>query len=219
MVLAKKNARNILLIESARPAREVSLKVPEGAAFLPALSGREGASAAEEGSSGRMLYAWRTIPDSDWIIAAKTPFRPGSENFASLLERARLSALLAFVLLAAAAFFASGLLTAPLGEAGRQAAALLEQCGKTGAHKNLCEPRLLAGAIEDAAGLLKKQSSRDLELETETEKLREEEADLKSQNDELEKLNKYLMERETKISELKKEISDLREKVGGGVQD
>jgi len=216
LVLAKKGSRQLIIGEGPGPAREINLKSPEGALFLPALSREEGVS-AEEGISGRMLYGWKNIPSAGWLIAARTPFPSGTGNSEKLLGRARLSALLAFVLLAVAAFFTAGLLAAPLGEAGRQAALLLEQCGKPAADKKLlCEPGALAGAIEEAAGILKKQSSRDLELETETEKLREEEADLQSQNVELEKLNKYLMERETKISELKKEIADLREKVGGG---
>ncbi|OGR44832.1 MAG: hypothetical protein A2X35_05930 [Elusimicrobia bacterium GWA2_61_42] len=220
VALAKKSGQHLVLDEGKGPAREVSLKALEGAPFLPALSGKEGVSSMDEGKAGRMLYGWRTIPAPDWIIAAKVPFETNSAGSAMLLERARLNSLLAFVFLAAAAFFAVNLLAAPLCEAGRQAAALLEQCGKpAGDRKDLCEPAILARAIEEAAGTIKGQASHDMELETETEKLREEEADLKSQNDELEKLNKYLMEREIKISELKKEIDDLREKVAGGAQD
>ncbi|HAT72710.1 MAG TPA: hypothetical protein DCS63_07830 [Elusimicrobia bacterium] len=220
LVLAKKGGQQLIAAEGPGFAREVNLKSPKGSLFLPAISGPEGAASFEEGISGRMITGWKSIPSPGWIIAARIPFLPAAESSARLLERARLHALLSFILLAAAAFFAAGLLAAPLCEAGRQTAFLLEQCGIPAAdRKRLCEPGPLAGAIEEAAGILKRQSSRGLELETETEKLREEEADLQSQNDELEKLNKYLMERETKISELKKEISDLREKVGGGVQE
>lgn len=220
LVLAKSAGRRVLILEGSSPEREIRLESPEAAPFLPALSGKDGVLAVDGGVSGKALYACRPISAPDWVIAAKTPFSPPAGRAGKLLEGAWLNAALAFVVLALAAFFTVNLLAAPLCEAGRQVAFLLEQCGKpAGDKKNLCEPGILAGAIEEAAGMLKNQASRDIELETETEKLREEDADLKSQNEELEKLNKYLMEREIKISELKKEIDDLREKMGGAIQE
>jgi hypothetical protein len=220
LVLAKSSGRNMILEEGSSPAREIHLRSTEAAPFLPALSGKDGVTSVDGGASGKALYAFRAINTPDWIIAAKTPFSPAAEPAGKLLAGIRINAALIFAVLAAAAFFTVNLLAAPLREAGNRAASLLEQCGKpVEDKKHFYEPDALARAIEDAAGLLKNQTSHDIALETETEKLREEEADLKSQNEELEKLNKYLMEREIKISELKKEIDDLREKVGGGVQE
>ncbi|MBI5744059.1 MAG: hypothetical protein HY952_05885 [Elusimicrobia bacterium] len=216
LALARKNGQRLVVTETPGKVREFSVKASEISPFLPALSGSEGISRMEDGAA---IYGWRPIDTPGWVIAGRAQFLPFSESYSKLLAKARARALLAIALIAAAAFLVAGLLCAPLAEAGRQAAALLEQCGAPPAGSlDLREPEHLAGAIGEAAAMLKKQSSRDLALETEAEKLREEEADLKSQNDELEKLNKYLMEREIKISELKREISDLREKVGGGAQ-
>ena len=215
LVLAKRGGQKIMLTEGTAPSRELNLKTPEAAPFLPALDGKKRAAIYYEAGGGRSIYASRVISGPDWVLAVKAPFSQEAQPAAGLLGQARLNALLAFTFLAAAAFFVVGSLTGPLRGLAREAAALLEACGRpTGASERLSEPDVLAAAIAEAATALKHQASRDLELETETEKLRDEEADLKTQNDELEKLNKYLMEREIKISELKKEISELREKVG-----
>lgn len=217
LALAKRDSQRIIFYGGGKAAAETTLRSEDGTRFLAALSGRGGTFAASGESAAREVYGWLPVPAADWVLAGTAPAAAGAENTRSLLERARLGSALGFLLLAVSSFFAAGWLAAPLRDAGRQAGALLEQCGDPAADPDrLCEPKLLAAAVEKAALELKNQSSRDLELETETEKLREEELDLKSQNDELEKLNKYLMEREIKISELKKEITELREKVGSG---
>lgn len=215
LVLAKRGGQRLLLTEGNAPGRYFELKSPEGAPFLPALEGREGSSVSAEAGGGKAVYASRALSGPDWVLTLKAPFSPAAQPMAGLLGQARLNALLAFTFLAAAAFFVVGSLTGPLREIAREAATLLEECGRpSNPSERLNEPEVLAAAISEAATVLRQQATRDLALETETEKLREEEADLKTQNDELEKLNKYLMEREIKISELKKEISELREKVG-----
>jgi len=219
LVLAKRGGQKFTLSEGAALARELNIKTPEAAPFLPALEGKEGAVLSDEAGGGRAIYASRVITGPDWVLAVKAPFSPDAQPMAGLLGHVRLNALLAFTFLATAAFFVVGSLTGPLRGVAREAAALLEECGRpAGPSERLSEPDVLAAGISEAAAALKRQASRDLELETETEKLREEEADLKTQNDELEKLNKYLMEREIKISELKKEISELREKVGSSAE-
>ncbi len=219
LVLAKRGGQRLLLTAGSAPGRELNLKSPEAAPFLPALEGRDGSSVYAEAGGGKAVYASRTLSGPDWVLTLKAPFSPAAQPAAALLGQVRLNALLAFTFLATAAFFVVGSLTGPLREIAREAATLLEECGRpTSRSERLAEPEVLAAAISEAAAALKQQASRDLELETETEKLREEEADLKTQNDELEKLNKYLMEREIKISELKKEISELREKVGNSAE-
>jgi hypothetical protein len=218
--IARRNGEKLVIAGPGAPPREVEARSPEAAPFLGFMSGSESFASIVNPASDGLIYAGRVIPGTDWIAAAGMPRSAVPAPSAGLLERARLAALLAFILVAAAAVFAVSLLTGPLGEAGRQAGELMEICGTPAADKDrLCEPATIAAALETASAMLKKKSFRGAELETETEKLREEEEDLKSQNDELEKLNKYLMEREIKISELKKEISELREKVGGGVPD
>lgn len=219
LALAKRGGQRIILTAGNEPARELDVKAAEASQFLPALEGRERASVLPDAGCGRALYASRAISGPDWVLAAKEPFSASAQPAAALLDRARLTALLAFTFLATAAFFAAGAITGPLRGLAREAETLLEECGMpAGPAARLVEPEALTTAISDAASTLKHHASRDLELETETEKLREEEADLKTQNDELEKLNKYLMEREIKISELKKEISELREKVGSSTE-
>lgn len=219
LMLAKRGGQKLLLAEGNAPAREVNLKAPEAAPFLPALEGKEGSSVSGGTGTDKSIYASRVLNGPDWILALKTPYSAAEQRTAGLLAGARLNALLAFTLLAAASFFVVGSLTGPLRGIAREAAALLAECGMPAvAGDRLCEPEVLTAAIAEAASAMKQQASRDLDLETEAEKLREEEADLKTQNDELEKLNKYLMEREIKISELKKEISELREKVGSAAE-
>jgi hypothetical protein len=212
IAIARRNGETIILTGQGGLPLELPLKSEGAAPFLSLLSGDSAQS------YGGTLYDGRPVPGTDWIAAGAAQQASLAGPSAATLERARLISLLALAFLAGAAVFLASALTGPMKEAGRQAAALLETCGAPPMDKAaLREPAAIAGAMETAASLIKQHSFRDLELETETEKLREEEADLKSQNDELEKLNKYLMEREVKISELKKEISDLREKVGGGV--
>lgn len=219
LVLAKRGGQRLLLAERNAPAREINLKAPEAAPFLPAMEGKEGSSVSGETGAGKAIYASRVLDGPDWILGLKAPFSSASQRLSALLERARFNALLVFTFLAAASFFVVGSLTGPLRGIAREAAALLQECGRPAEpEERLSEPEVLTAAIAQASSALKQQASRDLDLETETEKLREEEADLKTQNDELEKLNKYLMEREIKISELKKEISELREKVGSAVE-
>ncbi len=221
LALAKRDSQRLVLYAGGGPAAEAGPRSPDGSRFLAALSGRPGDPAEAGEKNGRAVYGWVPVPGAGWVLAGAAPLPAAAGGEAGRLrERARLGALLTFLLLAVSSFFAAGWLAAPLREAGRQAAELLEQCGNPPeTPEALYDPKALAAAIEEAASTIKNQSSRDLELENEAEKLREEEADLKSQNDELEKLNKYLMEREIKISELKKEISDLREKVGAGPQE
>lgn len=215
LALAARGGQSLLLVEAAGP-REAALRSADGAPFLSALAGKTGVEFASEGEPESDIFAWRPLGEADWVLAGRAPLKEFSAGAGELVSRARRRALLGFIFLAAAAFLAAGALTARLAEGGRQAAALLEECGISGDEKKLSEPEALAGALGEAAAQLRRQSSRDLELEAEAEKLKEEEAGLKSQNDELEKLNKYLMERESKISELKQEIAELREKVGGG---
>jgi hypothetical protein len=220
LAIGKLSGEKLILTAPGVAAKEFSAKAPEAAAFVPFMSGGERFSSNAKRGPGGMLYAARAVAGTDWVAAAGMPLGSAAGAASGLLERVRLTALLAFMLLAVSAVFAVNLLAGPLTEAGRQAGELLEICGMPPAgEQGLREPAAMAAAMETAAALIKKHTSKDVELETETEKLREEEADLKSQNDELEKLNKYLMEREIKISELKKEISELREKVGGGVQE
>jgi len=216
LALAAKGDQSLLLVEAAGP-REASLRSAAGSPFLSALAGKTGVEFANEGRPGSDVFAWRPLTEADWVVAGRAPVKAFSAGAEELVSRARRRAALGFIFLAAAALLAAGALAARLAEAGRQAAALLEQYGLPASEKKLSEPEALSDAIAEVAAQLRRQSSRDLELEAEAEKLREEEADLKSQNDELEKLNKYLMERESKISELKQEIAELREKVGGGV--
>jgi hypothetical protein len=219
LALAKRGGRKIYFFGEAGQGRELSLKAGEAAPFLPALEGREGTYVSHETENMGTTYASRTLTVPDWTLALKTPFQPLARPEAGLLARARVLAALSFALLAAAAFFVASFLTGPLHDTAREAALLLEECGRPAEHPDaLSEPSVLAGALSEAASAMKQQAYRDAELETETEKLREEEADLKTQNDELEKPNKYLMEREIKISELKKEISELREKVGSAAE-
>ncbi len=221
LALIRKDSKRLVFYGGGAPAFETGTRSAEGTRFLAALSGKPGVSGAAEDSSGSSVYGWVPVQEAGWVLAGTAPL-PAAAGGSSgrLLDRVRLGALLAFLLLAVSSFFAASWLAAPLREAGRQAAELLEQCGEPPERSDsLYDPKALAAAIEEAARVLKSQSSRDLELESETEKLREEDADLKSQNDELEKLNKYLMEREVKISELKKEIIDLKEKVGSGAQE
>lgn len=217
---AKLNGEKLVIYGPGSALKELAAKANEASPFLAFLSGSEKLSAAAKTGRAGMIYSGRRIAGTDWIAAAGIPLSSGTGAAAGLSERVRLGALLALALLAASAIFAVSLLTAPLKEAGRQAEALMDVCGAPpGNRKELCEPAAMAAAMGIAAAIMKKHSYKDVELETETEKLREEEADLKSQNEELEKLNKYLMDREIKISELKKEISELREKVGGGVPE
>jgi len=212
LALASPGGNEFVLLSQGAAPRTAGIKDQEAAPFLPALSGGGG------GYSGKgWAYAWQPAPSPGWLLAAGDPAAGTYSGGTPLGSRARKRLLLWAALLAAGAILAAGALSLGLAEAGRQAADLLEQCGKPPADpRELAEPDKLAAAIAEVSAALRQQAARDLELETETEKLREEESDLKSQNDELEKLNKYLMERETRISELKQEISELREKVGGG---
>lgn len=214
LALAKANGGQFALISEDGKVRKAGLKAPEAEPFLPALAASEGVYSGKAG-----VYAWQPVPAAGWVLAARGSNDEIHAAYASLSSRARALLLAWIAILAAGAFLAAGALTWGVAEAGRQAASLLEQCGQPQPDaRELAEPEALAAAIGEVAAALRVQAARDMELETETEKLREEESDLKSQNDELEKLNKYLMERETKISELKQEISDLREKVGGGAR-
>lgn len=214
LALAKTNGGQFALLSEDGKVREAGLKAPEAEPFLPALAASEGVYTGKAG-----VYAWQPVPAAGWVLAARGSNDEIHAAYASLSARARTLLLVWIAILAAGAFLAAGALTWGVAEAGRQAAALLEQCGKPQADpRELAEPEALGAAIAEVAAALRVQAARDMELETETEKLREEESDLKSQNDELEKLNKYLMERETKISELKQEISELKEKVGGGAR-
>ncbi|MCM2268098.1 MAG: hypothetical protein NDI60_10050 [Elusimicrobiales bacterium] len=218
LLLAKKGAQS-LLFYGPSGARQINIRSAEGTPFLTAMAGKPGHRLQERGGDSSEVYAWAPLRSTDWVIAAKMRLDPLEAGWEKLLQDARLGALLALAVLAAAAFLASRGLSAGLAEAGQQASELMERCGKPVPTRNLAEPDELAEALSEVSELLKAQAAKDLQLEAEAEKLREEESDLKSQNDELEKLNNYLMEREIKISELKQEITDLREKVGDGSRE
>ncbi len=217
--LGRRQGDMIKVTGGAGGDREIPLKSPEAAPFLPAMEGKEGFTVIG-GDGGKAIYAYRRLSYPEWIITAGVPYSQAEGRGDRMLKEVRLNALLAFALLAIAALIGANLLILPITRTARSAAALLEDCGKPTEEPNSRpEAELVDEALAEAAALIKTRTTRGTELESETEKLREEETDLKYQNAELEKLNKYLSEREVKISELKKEIADLKEKVGVGVSE
>lgn len=192
--------------------RELSLNSDEAAPLISALAGKDG-YAEMNGAGGKTLYAYLRLPAYDWLLTAATPYSAAARRGKTMLGAARLKAILAFAFLALTAFLAAGLVLTPVTETARAAGAFLEECGKAApAAGEGPDIEVIDKAIAEAAALLKARGEDGADFETETEKLREEDADLKYQNAELEKLNKYLLDREIKISELKKEISELKEK-------
>lgn len=209
--LAERRGKSLKIAE-AGGSREISIASEQAVPFLSALEGKEGYSVIK-GAGGKTLYAYRRLNSSDWILTAATPYSAAARRGEDMLAAARLYALLSFAFLSIAAFFAAGLVLRPVTENARTAGAFLEECGQT-AQEAAPGPDtdIIDKALAEASQLAKNRGRNGAELETETEKLRVEDADLKSQNTELEKLNQYLLDREIKISDLKKEISELKEK-------
>ena len=217
--LGRRQGNTLKLTGGAGGDREISLNSPEAAPFLPAMEGKEGFTTLGT-DSNKAIYAYRRLAAPDWVITAGMPYTEASGSGAAMLKRVRLTAGLAFALLAITAFFAVNIIILPLTESARSAAALLEDCGKLRPENDdRPQPELIDEALAAASERVRAGVYFGAELENETETLREEDADLKQQNEELEKLNRYLSERETKISELKKEIAELKEKFGAGTRD
>lgn len=217
--LGRRQGNTLKITGGAGGDREISLKSPEAAPFLPALEGKEGFTALGT-DANKAIYAYRRLASPDWVMTAGIPYAEASGRGASMLRKARLNAALAFALLAITAFFIINVIIYPLTETARAAAVLLEDCGKPRPESDdKPQPELIDEALQAASERIRAGAYRGAELENETETLREEDADLKYQNAELAKLNEYLLERETKISELKKEIAALKEKFGAGARE
>ncbi|OGR61952.1 MAG: hypothetical protein A2X31_07205 [Elusimicrobia bacterium GWB2_63_22] len=217
--LGRRQGNALKITGGAGGDREISLKSPEAAPFLPALEGKEGFTTLGT-DEDKAIYAYRRLAAPDWVMTAGMPYAEASGRGAGMLKKARLNAALAFALLAITAFFIINVIIYPLTETARSAAVLLEDCGKPRPENDAKpQPELIDEALEAASERIRAGAYRGAELENETETLREEDADLKYQNAELAKLNKYLSERETKISELKREIAALKEKFGMGARE
>lgn len=215
--LGRRQGNVINVTGGAGGNREIPLKSPEAAPFLPALEGQDGFTTLGT-DDNKAIYAFRRLAAPDWVMTAGLPYAEAAGRGTEMLKLARINAALAFSLLAITAFFAVGLIMRPLTKTSRAAASLLEDCGNPEPESDTRpQPELIDQAISAASEKIRAAAGHGEELTNETETLREEKAALKYQNAELKKLNAYLSERETKISELKKEIAELREKVGGGV--
>ena len=218
-LLARRQGNGLKVSGGTGEDREISLNSAEAAPFLPALEGKEGYTVLGEGAQ-RTIYAYRRLSAPDWLITAGIPYSQAALRGERMMEEAKVTAILIFALLAIAAVFAANLLIFPVTAAARSAAALLEDCGKPPQEPDSRpETELIDEAISEAAAMIRARTVHGTELESEAQRLREEETDLKYQNAELEKLNKYLSEREVKISELTKELLELKEKVGGGASE
>lgn len=217
--LGRRQGNVLKITGGAGGDREISLKAPEAAPFLPALEGKEGFATLGT-DEDKAIYAYRRLAAPDWVMTAGIPYSEASGRGAGMLKKARLNAALAFALLAITAFFVINVIIYPLTETARSAAVLLEDCGRPRPESDSKpQPELIDEALEAASERIRAGAYRGAELENETETLREEDADLKYQNAELAKLNKYLSERETRISELKREIAALKEKFGAGTRE
>ncbi len=218
--ITRRSGQKIYLSAYGSAAREIDANSPEAEPFLPSTEGQEGYSAPLDKTGQRTLYAYRRLRSTDWIVAARAPYAPVNSVLKSLLYGARLAALLTFVLLALCALPIAAAMARPVNAALRAAAGLLEDCGEAGHDTKLpTDAGVMAETINKAAAMLRAHKTRGIVLQNEAETLREEDADLKFQNAELEKLNKYLLDRETRITELKKELSDLKTKPGAGAAE
>lgn len=213
MALARRTGDNLSITGAGKPAQEAALTSETARIFLPAIQGKEGYSFTAAGKSPA-LYAYARLPSADWLIAASTDNFPREvSSTTAVLARTRQQGWLLFALLAVAGTLLVNFVPCPLGEAARTAAALLDETSSRAEGGTGSDIDLIMRAMTEALTLVRRREQNGLELEKEAEKLREEDEDLKYQNLELDKLNKYLLERETKISELKKELRELQQRV------